>query len=75
MNTWSWLCSALSIAMIWKMGDKSIWGPIIGLVAQVAWTGFMISTESWGLALGVAAFWLVHLRNLRKWHQEKKDVK
>jgi len=65
----SWLCSLLSIAMIWKMGDRSLWGPSIGLVAQASWTGFMIAGGHWGLAPAVIGFTLVHVRNLVKWRR------
>ena len=70
MNLWSWICSATSVAMIWQMGNRSIWGPIIGLLSQMAWTVFAVTQRQWGLLPGVAAFWIVHMRNLLKWRRE-----
>lgn len=62
-----WFLSLISAAMLWQMGNKSIWGPRIGLAAQVFWLWFAISSESYGLIPGVAMFAVVHARNLRKW--------
>jgi hypothetical protein len=65
--TWAGLCSCLSVAMLWLMGSRSLYGPVLGLCSQCAWTGYLLTKREWGLAPAVAAFWLVHLRNLILW--------
>lgn len=62
-----WLLSGISALMLWQMGNKSIWGPRIGLAAQVLWLYFAIDSKNYGLVPGVAMFAVVHIRNLHKW--------
>jgi hypothetical protein len=69
----AWILSAMSIAMLWMMGNKSKYGPILGLVNQVAWVWYAVSLEQWGLLPGVAGFTIVHIRNLYKWSKADKD--
>lgn len=64
---WSYLCSILSVLMLWQMGCKSLWGPALGLAAQAAWLGFMIRGRHWGLAPCVFGFAALHVVNLWKW--------
>jgi hypothetical protein len=65
-----WLASATSLIMIWLMGNKSKWGPVMGLVSQLAWGAYALSAEAWGLAPAVIGFTIVHTRNLIKWMKE-----
>lgn len=62
-----WIASATSIAMIWLMGSKSKWGPVMGLISQCAWLIYTIQAEAWGLMPAVIGFTIVHARNLRLW--------
>ncbi len=64
-----WFLSAISALMLWQMGNKSIWGPRIGLIAQGFWLWFAIDNKNYGLVPGVAMFAFIHARNLRKWEQ------
>jgi len=73
MGIWSWLCSATSLLMIWKMGDRSIWGPILGLCSQTVWTAYVLTEQQYGLIPCVAGFWVVHCRNLYKWTRKEKQ--
>ena len=61
---WSYLCSALSLAMIWQMGCRSLWGPVLGLATQCAWLGFMLKGRHWGLAPCVVGIAVLHVWNL-----------
>ena len=63
----SWVISGTSALMLWVMGNKSVWGPRIGLMNQVLWLAYVIGTRQWGLLPGVIIYTVVHLRNLRKW--------
>ncbi len=65
-----WLLSGISILMLWLMGNKSKWGPIVGIVAQVLWLIYVLRIEQYGLLLGVVAYAVVHARNLYKWSRE-----
>lgn len=72
LSQWvSLLISILSLLMVWLMGNKSIWGPLVGLISQVVWVVFTIQTAQWGLLPGVIAFIFVHGRNLYLWGIKK----
>ena len=64
-----WMCSITSIAMIWWMGNKSIKGPILGLISQVFWFAyvFLYWKEAQGLLPCTIAFTIVHIRNTILW--------
>jgi len=53
--------------MLWLMGSKNKWGPIVGLVNQVLWFIYAIQLEEWGLLVGITAFTVIHFRNARGW--------
>jgi hypothetical protein len=61
------LLSIFTIAMLWLMGSKSKWGPIVGLFGQIFWIWFVISNQIWGLAPGVLAVTIVTARNSIIW--------
>ena len=69
-----WICSATSIIMIWLMGNKSICGPITGLISQAVWFAYVFAywDSAWGLLPAVVVFTYVHYRNLRKWKRESR---
>ena len=67
---YAWFMSSIGILMLWLMGNKSKWGPIIGIVNQVLWTTYAIGVREWGLLPGVVVPFFVHIRNLRKWQRE-----
>jgi hypothetical protein len=53
--------------MLWLMGNKSKWGPRIGLANQVLWMIYAVYTEQWGLVPGIIIYAVVHVRNMAKW--------
>jgi nicotinamide riboside transporter PnuC len=65
------IISLLSIAMLWFMGNKSIIGPVIGLINQAFWFYYIYTTKQWCLLGATVAFTVVHLRNLYKWYREE----
>ena len=63
----SWLLSITSAVMIWKMGDKSKYAPIIGIANQVLWIIYVLSIKEYGLLPGVILYMIVHVRNAMLW--------
>lgn len=62
-----WLLSLTSCVMLWLMGSKSKWGPIVGLANQTLWYIYAVRLEQWGLLLGITAFTIIHVRNAWRW--------
>jgi len=69
-----WIISLTSCFMLWLMGNKSIWGPVVGIANQGLWIFYVIWTSQWGLMLGVILYTFVHLRNLMKWWRKPQEV-
>ena len=67
----SWFLSFLTILSLWLMGNKSIWGPIVGLLACIPWAIFSWMTGEWGLMPGTIVVGLVHARNLYLWRKDQ----
>jgi hypothetical protein len=63
----TWVISGVSIVTLWLMGNKSKWGPALGIVNQAIWIVYVVGTKEWGLLAGVVIPLFVQVRNLRKW--------
>jgi nicotinamide riboside transporter PnuC len=61
------LASIATLIAIWQMGNRSVNGPLFGLIAEATWAGLVITNELWGIAPVVVVAFLIHARNLRKW--------
>jgi nicotinamide riboside transporter PnuC len=67
----SYLLSVLSLTSLWLMGNKSVWGIVIGLVNQILWIVYALMLKQYGLLIGVFAYTIIHIRNLKKWTKEE----
>lgn len=65
----SYILSAFSLVSLWLMGNKSKYGPIVGLANQILWVIYAINLEEYGLLIGVIAYTIIHIRNLIKWNK------
>jgi len=66
----SWLLSITSATMLWLMGNKSKWGPRLGLLNQILWIAYAVWLQQWGLLPGVILYAIIHGRNMRRWSNE-----
>lgn len=63
----SWILSGTSAVMLWLMGNKTKWGPRVGIANQVLWIIYCAWTQQWGLLPGVLLYTAIHIRNLVRW--------
>lgn len=61
------LCSILSILTFWLMGYKTVWGPGIGIITQLAWVWFVFAKKQWGLFPASVIILGVNIRNFFLW--------
>ena len=61
------LLSVFSIAMIYAMGCKWKYAPLLGIFTQIFWIIFVIETGQYGLMVGVLGYLIVHIINAYKW--------
>lgn len=70
-NTFSYILSAVSLTSLWLMGNKNKLGIVVGLTGQILWLAYALMLKQYGLIIGVAAYTIIHIRNLLKWIREK----
>ena len=63
----AWVLSATSGLMLWMMGNRSKWGPRLGIANQALWIIYAVWLQQWGLLPGVLAYTVIHIRNLIRW--------
>jgi hypothetical protein len=51
-------------------GNKTLWGPAVGIAAQVPWWLIMYQSSLWGLLPVNTMMLVIHVRNLWKWKRE-----
>lgn len=68
----SWICMAVSLLSMKLYGDKTVWGPVTGLVGQVFWVLLGIYTGQPALIVSATLFYgPLHIRNWVKWRREQ----
>ena len=67
--TFSILAGLSVLAATWLYGNKSAWGPIVGLVGQVPWAALILATGAHGLWLSWVPMTVIHARNLVRWRK------
>jgi hypothetical protein len=65
--TLQWILNFGSAFMLWTMGSKKKWAPIVGLLIQVVWAVYFIATKQYVLLIGTGMYTVVHTRNAILW--------
>lgn len=65
--------SAITIYTMFLAGNKKQGAWVIGLVNQVLWLTWIITTRAWGLLPMTAALCAVYARNFIKWNKGKYE--
>jgi hypothetical protein len=68
----AWLASAVSLVMMWQMGNHRWWAPWLGIFGQIFWALLALFTQQWGLLPAVVLYTIVHGRNAHKWWVQRK---
>ena len=68
-----WTLSLMSMIMIYQMGNKWKYAPLLGIFNQVLWIVYVLSTKQFGLMLGVIGYTVIHIINTYKWLGGKND--
>lgn len=64
-----WVLSAISMIMLWMMGNKNRYAPVVGIFAQILWIYYAISLGQYGLLIGTIGYLIIHIRNTVKWNK------
>ena len=67
----AWMASLGSLVGTWLYGNKSKWGPVLGLLAEIPWLTMAYLSGLYGLVPATVAFTVIHARNLMRWRRER----
>ena len=68
---YTYILSALSLFVLWGVGNRWWWIWGVGLVSQVLWFYFIYDKGTYGLIPMHIAYTIIYTRNLIKWKYEK----
>lgn len=72
MEIWSWILTAVGITGIYLAGSKNKLGWLIGILAQVLWLVFGLTTQQYGFIVSAFVYGFVYIRNWRRWRAEEQ---
>ncbi len=64
--------SATTVLAMWLMGNRSLWGPAMGVVSEVVWGVVIVYSALWGLLPLCLFLVVVNARNWMKWRRDDK---
>lgn len=64
-----WILSAITVYQNLLAGNRDSFAWVLGLVNQLLWLVWIVSTKNWGLIPLNLCLWVVYARNLKKWKQ------
>lgn len=64
--------SIATLMCVWLYGNKTIWGPIWGLITEATWVALVFYGQLWGLLPVPIVLGFAHGRNLLKWIKEQR---
>lgn len=70
-----WVMSSVTLYMTFLQGRKTWKAWAVGLVNQVLWLWFALSTQTWGLLPLNAGLWYLYVRNLIIWYDDEKILR
>lgn len=70
---WSWVLTAVGLTTFYLAGNKVWWTWYVGLLGQVLWFVYAITTSQLGFIVGSVAYTFVYATNAFKWSKERED--
>jgi len=65
---WQIAASIATMASVYYYGNKSLAGPVLGIVSEIPWLIVMIDSSLWGLLPVNIVMLVMHARALWKWN-------
>lgn len=70
-----WVSIFLNLLAVISLGNKSKWGFLIFIMANLIWIALGISLmQSYAVAFGNAVFLFTNIRGFLKWHHQQKNT-
>lgn len=69
---WSWVLAAFGLTGIWLAGRKKRAGWLIGVLTQLLWITYGVTTRQWGFIVTALAYAAMYLNNWHAWRAPKQ---
>jgi hypothetical protein len=66
---WSWLLMVVGVTGLYFSGKKYWWGWLIGLLSEVLWVVYAVTTKQYGFIVFAAVYAAVFIKNAREWYK------
>ena len=66
------ITGTLTVLAAWLIGNKSVWGQRVSVLANMGWWIYIIAFGRWGLIPMEVFLSIVVIRNLIKWEKENE---
>ena len=64
------LASTTTVASMWLMGNRSLYGPAMGVISELVWGAVIVHSALWGLLPLCLFLVAVNARNWMKWRRD-----
>lgn len=64
------IISAVTLASGWFIGNKSVWGQRLAVLANIGWWFYILAFQHWGLVPMEIGFTIIVIRSEIKWERE-----
>lgn len=69
---WSWGLTVLGVTGLVLAGKKIWWSWLIGLLAQVFWIAYALTTKQYGFVGSALVYGTTYAINAHKWYNQQK---
>ena len=66
--------SVITLVSAWFIGNKSVWGQRLGLLANLCWWYYVLTFKRWGMVPMEFFFTVMCIRNLLKWEKDNESL-
>lgn len=70
-----YLLTFMGVATFWLAGNRVWWCWYLGLLTQVVWFVYAITTAQWGFLLGGLFYSAVYIKNAYQWTKEHRELR
>jgi hypothetical protein len=69
-DIWSWVLTAFLLTVLYMTGKKIRAGWIVGIVSQIIWLVYAITTKQYGFLVGVILVGGMYVKNWIDWGKD-----
>lgn len=68
---WAWVCSIITIVVLFLTMRKVWYAPILGVLSEIPWIIFAFKVNAKPLLVCCLVFAIIYTSNIKKWYEER----